>query len=356
MEKLMTLFTLLCAAFSLTTVSAQAKTIDVPTGPSYSEVDTKLVMDTIKEFRSGQAGADRAALKIQADPSKFAPLIFYPLASHLFAQGKKDEAVEWLLRGQLRTRYDANRCADVSARSGVATLNAGISPKIKAYMNEIMTTKLPDIVERVIEWDRTTPYNYDERWLNLHGMGAIQDGLKGGAKEEVVFSLPKNEWPSIAEKTRQDYFDGFKKVMDSAKKEAEALSSGTDTELPDEKGRTLLMKMANAGRSNDVRKLLERGAKIDARDSIGYTPVFYAILSYDLPTLQVMIEKGIDPNAENADGTSLLIVAVTTMNIPAVQELLKAGADPLIKNKSGMNAKEYAAGMPAMQGLFDNVK
>ncbi len=356
MKKMRTLFTLLCVTFFLSTVSAGAKTIDVPTGPSYSEVDTKLVMDTIKEFRSGQAGAERAAMKIQADPSKFAPLIFYPLASYLFSQGKKDEAVEWLLRGQLRTRYDANRCADVSARSGVGTLNAGISPQIRAYMNEIMTTTLPSIVERVIEWDRTTPYNYDERWLNLHGMGAIQDGLKGGAKKEVVFSLPKSEWPSIAEKTRQDYFAGFKKVMDSAKKEAEALSSGTDIELPDEKGRTLLMKMANAGRSNDVRKLLERGAKIDARDSMGYTPLYYAILSRDLPTLQVMIEKGIDPNAQDDEGRTPLITAISAINMEGIQELLRAGADPSIKAKSGMSARDYANQSPIMKGVFDNIK
>lgn len=42
-------------------------------------------------------------------------------------------------------------------------------------------TKLEELVPKVVEWDRKTPYNYDHRWINLHGMDAMLSGLDAGS-------------------------------------------------------------------------------------------------------------------------------------------------------------------------------
>ena len=75
--------------------------------------------------------------------------------------------------------------------------------------------KLEELVLRVVEWDRKTPHNYDHRWINLHGMGAMTSALdtKNSNSTQAVLSLPKEQWNSIAEKTRIDYLSGFKKMM-----------------------------------------------------------------------------------------------------------------------------------------------
>ena len=48
---------------------------------------------------------------------------------------------------------------------------------------------------------------------NLHGMGAIMDEMGENKGPKRTQSLPQEEWPAIAEKTRNDYFNGFQEAM-----------------------------------------------------------------------------------------------------------------------------------------------
>jgi len=38
---------------------------------------------------------------------------------------------------------------------------------------------LKGTIDRVLAWDDSTPYRYDYRWINLHGLNAIHSGLGG---------------------------------------------------------------------------------------------------------------------------------------------------------------------------------
>ena len=71
------------------------------------------------------------------------------------------------------------------------------------------------LVPKVVDWERRTPYNYDRRWINLHGMGAMMSGLGAQSKDtsQATLSYPKDQWSDIAEKTRTDYLSDFKKAM-----------------------------------------------------------------------------------------------------------------------------------------------
>jgi hypothetical protein len=189
---------------------AQNKVTVAPTG-EYANIDVRLAQDTLKTLSSGSAlEKENAVGAVLAHPENFAPPVFYAVSGVLFDLGKKDEATFWFYAGQLRARFDANRCLDVSARQAVGVLNQTYGMPINQYAIRDMA-KFEALIPRVIEWDKATPHNYDARWINLHGMAAVISGLSpaGAASAPVAMSTPKDRWDAIAEKTRADYLAGF---------------------------------------------------------------------------------------------------------------------------------------------------
>ena len=63
------------------------------------------------------------------------------------------------------------------------------------------------------------PYNYDHRWINLHGLGAITVSSNSTGKTIVKpLSLPENEWPALAKQQRDQYISDFNKAVEMAQK------------------------------------------------------------------------------------------------------------------------------------------
>ena len=176
-----------------------------------AKIDVKLLNQTMKILDKGTAAAKKNAVqRVLKSPEKYAPPVFYALSQVLFQQGEKDDAAFWFYAGQLRARYDANRCADVSARSAVAVLNETYGPTINKYTFQDIP-KLEKLIPKVVEWDRKTKHDYDHRWINLHGMDVMIEGLGDGdsGTKPKTQSLPESQWEKIAEKTRKDYQNGF---------------------------------------------------------------------------------------------------------------------------------------------------
>lgn len=197
-------------------------TIVEPKG-EYAKIDVRLTKETMEILAKAPAAAaerQKAIEKIKASPDKYAPPVFYALSQALFQEGKKDAAVFWFYTGQLRARFDANRCADGSARQAVAVLNNQYGTPIDQYTSQDIP-KLEALVPRVVKWDRKTPHHYDHRWINLHGMGAMLKGLGANNPDSKSdpLSLPKEQWSEISEKTRADYLAGFKEAMVQVKKQ-----------------------------------------------------------------------------------------------------------------------------------------
>jgi hypothetical protein len=81
--------------------------------------------------------------------------------------------------------------------------------------------KLEELVPQVVEWDRKTPHNYDHRWINLHGMGAVMSGqdVDNSGDKPAALSLPEEQWIEIEEETRVEYLAGFREAMVQMKKQ-----------------------------------------------------------------------------------------------------------------------------------------
>lgn len=195
------------------TAAVRAETITLAPQGVYADIDTRLATQTIRALTEGteQARAD-AVQAVIAAPQDYAPPVLYALSGVLFEAGRKDEAAFWFYAGQLRARFDANRCADLSARSAVAVLNDRYGGPINRYTFQDPEA-LVALVETVVAWDRDTPHNYDHRWINLSGMGATTSAL-GGASGEEALSLPEAQWDEIAEKTRADYLAGLMQAVE----------------------------------------------------------------------------------------------------------------------------------------------
>lgn len=208
-----TLMTLL--VFGSITYS-HAETIMLKPQGEYASIDTRLAMQTMKELAQGSNEERIQTIRaVVAAPQNYAPPVFYALSSLLFEIGLKDDATFWFYAGQLRARFDANRCNDASARSAVATLNDRYGAPINQYAFQD-PAKLEALIEKVVKWDRDTPHNYDHRWINLSGMGATTSAM-GSAADAAPLSLPEAQWAAIAEKTRTDYLAGLREALKQVK-------------------------------------------------------------------------------------------------------------------------------------------
>jgi len=192
------------------------QTIMVQPKGVFARIDTSRTRKAIEDMASkDHRRASRAIEKIIADPGKFQPPAFFALAASLYKEGRAEEAIFWLNAGRVRARFDANRCADASARQAVRVLSMQIpADLIKEQFKDL--DHLRSLVVKAIEWDRATPYDYDHRWINLHGMGAMMSGLEdeaGKDREPVETSLPEEQWPAIVEQTREEYLRGFDEVI-----------------------------------------------------------------------------------------------------------------------------------------------
>jgi hypothetical protein len=186
-----------------------------PAKGSYSQIDTQPTIEMMQAL-SGAVGKQKQRLiaRIQSKPETFAPPVFCLLSRVLHQDGKTEEGAFWFYAGQLRASFDAKRCVDVSARQAVAVLTQEYGSPINQYMIQNVG-RLEELIAKVLDWDTKTPYHYDHRWINLHGMGAVRASFDQASYETatVVFSLPESQWSAIADKTRAEYLATFKAAM-----------------------------------------------------------------------------------------------------------------------------------------------
>jgi hypothetical protein len=176
-------------------------------GGESGAIDTTLSTQTIRDLKDGTAAdRDKIIAKIEQEPDQYIPPVLYLISSFLFEEGKRDDAAFWFYAGQLRARYDANRCTNETAESAVRSLNHEFGGPINRY--EISDpSKLETLIAKVVDWDRKTPHNYDQRWINLHCKIASND---------KALSVPRDQWNSIEERTRQEFQQQFESAVQKA--------------------------------------------------------------------------------------------------------------------------------------------
>jgi ankyrin repeat protein len=94
-----------------------------------------------------------------------------------------------------------------------------------------------------------------------------------------------------------------------------------------------------------VKEMLAGGAPVDARNFHGWTPLIIAAKAGNLELARLLIEKGADVNAKATvgGGATALCYAALGNNLDVVRELLKHGAAVNAPANSGMRPLYYAA-------------
>ncbi len=181
----------------------------------YAKIDTQLCNEMIAVLRNGDKPEQRAAVaRILAVPGQYPPIVLCVMAEVLFNAGEVDEAAFWFYASMLRIRFDAQRCADPSAREGVAVVGRQYGKNIQRYAMQDPES-LERLLARVVDWDRKTPHDYDHRWVNLYGSNIlpVTAAERSAVGRPGPMSVPRRRWDDLAEKNRLEYIDAIREVL-----------------------------------------------------------------------------------------------------------------------------------------------
>lgn len=125
------------------------------------------------------------------------------------------------------------------------------------------------------------------------------------------------------------------------------LKKGADCNTSNEEGASLLMLAAGAGHIEMVEMLIKAGAKVDATDARGWTPLMKALFNYEQnrgfpDVVSALIEAGADIEHQVSYGTRPLMIAAGYGEASVVEVLLAAGVDTGAMNEGGRTAKVMA--------------
>jgi len=85
-----------------------------------------------------------------------------------------------------------------------------------------------------------------------------------------------------------------------------------------------------------IKFLAAHGADLNARDSMGATPLTSAASARDSDTVKLLLQLGADANASNGDGVTPLMAAAQRDHVPSVEALLQHGASLTVKDAKGL--------------------
>lgn len=121
------------------------------------------------------------------------------------------------------------------------------------------------------------------------------------------------------------------------------IEAGAAVDARDQFGRSPLHDAARSGREGVIRLLLEAGAGATAADAYGVTPLHLACRAGRPENARVLLAAGADANARAASGaTPLHEAAVSGDTATARLLLLSAGADPAARDGRGRSAADVA--------------
>lgn len=103
-----------------------------------------------------------------------------------------------------------------------------------------------------------------------------------------------------------------------------------------------LHRAARGGNLEALRRLLRRGAPLDAGDTEGHTPLQAALLAWQYEAAALLLDAGADPNRADRAGHTALMWAAYRNRPALVQALIDRGADVQARTRSGEGLLYFA--------------
>lgn len=130
--------------------------------------------------------------------------------------------------------------------------------------------------------------------------------------------------------------------------------NSTTVEAKDGLGNGIVHYAASWPRDTLIPSLIRAGARVDAQNATGETPLFAAIKADSPPTIAVLLAEGATPLARDSLGNTALHAAVRWNAKKAVDALIKGGADINAGNLNGKTPLHEAVrlGMAETEGML----
>lgn len=112
------------------------------------------------------------------------------------------------------------------------------------------------------------------------------------------------------------------------------LNQGADVNAKDKDGRTALMAAAYKARVESLKLLIDGGADVNAKDVKGRTALITASWEGHLEAMELLVYKGAEINTKDNDGNTSLMMASRNGSYKVVKSLLDKGADVDAKDKA----------------------
>ena len=120
------------------------------------------------------------------------------------------------------------------------------------------------------------------------------------------------------------------------------LDKGARIDAPDENGSTPLMVASEYGNTGVVKILLDEGAEVNAHNKNGWTALMVASYYGKADAVEILLYGGSEVDAQNEAGWTPLTLASHKRNADVVKILLTYGASKHISNSDGKNACDLA--------------
>jgi ankyrin repeat protein len=187
---------------------------------------------------------------------------------------------------------------------------------------------------------------------HLSDLAQVKVALDGGADANT---RSRDGDTPLIEHVRMEFFGQGKMAIVRA-----LLRAGADPNVRNNEGVAPLMLAASLGWTSAADVLLQRGARLEAHDKRGRTPLMYASQGVftEIGTqhsmsssVRLLLTRGANANAGDKQGNTPLILAAQTSSYDAshrrdalesVRLLLKHGAEPTLESKNGNTPLKWA--------------
>ena len=120
------------------------------------------------------------------------------------------------------------------------------------------------------------------------------------------------------------------------------IQKGADINAPDAQGQTPLILAVENGQSSAVKVLLQSDADLTVTDASGNNPLLVAAHRGDFKSTYLLVQAGINVNSRDRNYNTPLHLALAKRNFKMTQTLVHLGAGVDVKNRSGQTAVQLA--------------
>ena len=117
-----------------------------------------------------------------------------------------------------------------------------------------------------------------------------------------------------------------------------------------------LFSAADKGCLDLVKRLIEAGASVEARDRLGAKPLARAAAAGEVEIVTLLLDHGAPIDAQSLDGSTALTQAAEAGRLPVVRLLVERGAQVNLPGRTGitaLSAAAYMGSLPIVQFLME---